>query len=112
MGGLVVIAVVIMAYTLVASKLDRWSISGPMVFVAAGAVLGPAGLDVLPLSLTNEAVVTVTELTLALLLFSDASTVRLREVEGDSGLPTRLLFVGLPLTILVGALFASLLSPA
>ena len=87
MGGLTVLAVVVVAYTLVASKLDRWWITGPMVFVAAGAVLGPGGLDVLPLSLTNEAVVTVTELTLALLLFSDASTVRLREVEGDAGLP-------------------------
>jgi NhaP-type Na+/H+ or K+/H+ antiporter len=107
MGGLTAIAVVVVAYTLVASKLDRWWISGPMVFVAAGAVLGPAVLNVLPLSVTNEAVLTVTELTLALLLFSDASTVRLREVEGDAGLPTRLLFVGLPLTILAGALVAT-----
>ncbi len=111
MGGLTALAVVVVAYTLVASKLDRWWISGPMVFVAAGAVLGPAGLNVLPLSVTNEAVVTVTELTLALLLFSDASTVRLREVEGDAGLPTRLLFVGLPLTILAGALVAHLVFP-
>jgi sodium/hydrogen antiporter len=111
MGGLTAIAVVVVAYTLVASKLDRWWISGPMVFVAAGAVLGPAGLNVLPLSVTNEVVLTVTELTLALLLFSDASTVRLREVEGDAGLPTRLLFVGLPLTILAGALVAHLVFP-
>jgi NhaP-type Na+/H+ or K+/H+ antiporter len=111
MGGLTVLAVVVVAYTLVASKLDRWWISGPMVFVAAGAVLGPAGLNVLPLSVTNEVVLTVTELTLALLLFSDASTVRLREVEGDAGLPTRLLFVGLPLTILAGALVAHLVFP-
>jgi NhaP-type Na+/H+ or K+/H+ antiporter len=111
MGGLTAIAVVVVAYTLVASKLDRWWISGPMVFVAAGAILGPAGLNVLPLSVTNEVVLTVTELTLALLLFSDASTVRLREVEGDAGLPTRLLFVGLPLTILAGALVAHLVFP-
>jgi NhaP-type Na+/H+ or K+/H+ antiporter len=111
MSGLIVIAVIVVAYTLIASKLDRWSISGPMVFVAAGTVLGPAVLDVLPLSLTNEAVVTVTELTLALLLFSDASTVRLREVEGDAGLPSRLLFVGLPLTIAAGALLAHLMFP-
>jgi len=57
--------------------------------------LGRGGLDVLPLSLTSETVLTITELTLALLLFSDASTVRLRDVEGDEGLPQRLLFVGL-----------------
>ena len=108
MGGLTVLAVVIVAYTLVASKLDRWWITGPMVFVAAGTILGPGGLDVLPLSLTNETVVTITELTLALLLFSDASTVRLGDVEGDAGLPRRLLFVGLPLTVVAGALLAYL----
>ena len=41
MGGLTALAVVVVAYTLVASKLDRWWITGPMVFVAAGAILGP-----------------------------------------------------------------------
>ena len=111
MGGLTALAVVVVAYTLVASRLDRWWITGPMVFVAAGAILGPGGLDVLPLSLTNETVLTITELTLALLLFSDASTVRLRDVEGDTGLPRRLLFVGLPLTIAAGALLAHLTFP-
>ena len=82
-----------------------------MVFVAVGTILGPGGLDVLPLSLTNETVVTITELTLALLLFSDASTVRLGDVQGDAGLPRRLLFVGLPLTVLAGALLAYLMFP-
>src|SRR3954466_1330412 len=99
MGGLPARAVVVVAYTLVASRLDRWGITGPMVFVAAGAILGPGGLNVLPFSLTNETVLTITELTLALLLFADASTVRLRDVEGDAILPRRLLFVGLPLTV-------------
>jgi sodium/hydrogen antiporter len=111
MGGLTALAVVVVAYTLVASRLDRWWITGPMVFVAAGAILGPGGLDDLPVSLTNETVLTITELTLALLLFSDASTVRLRDVEGDTGLPRRLLFVGLPLTIVAGALLAYLVFP-
>lgn len=111
MGGLTVLAIVVVGYTLVASKLDRWWITGPMVFVVAGAILGPGGLDVLPLSLTNEAVVTITELTLALLLFSDASSVRLGDVEGDAGLPRRLLYVGLPLTVVAGALLAYLMFP-
>jgi hypothetical protein len=44
MGGLTALAVVVVAYTLVASKLDRWWITGPMVFVAAGVILGPGGL--------------------------------------------------------------------
>jgi hypothetical protein len=48
---------------------------------------GSRRVGFLPLTLGNETVLTVTELTLAVLLFSDASTVRLRDVEGDSTLP-------------------------
>ncbi|MDA1360926.1 cation:proton antiporter [Glycomyces luteolus] len=111
MAGLTVLTVVIVIYTLVASKLDRWWITGPMVFVAAGALLGPGGLDLLPLSLSNRAVLTITELTLALLLFTAASTVPLRDVRDDLGLPNRLLFIGLPLTIIAGAVAAHLVFP-
>jgi hypothetical protein len=43
LGGLTALALVVVAYALVASRLDRWWITGPMVFVAAGVVLGPGG---------------------------------------------------------------------
>jgi NhaP-type Na+/H+ or K+/H+ antiporter len=111
MSGLCVFAIVVVLYTLVAGKLDRWWITGPMVFVAAGTILGPGVLGVFPASLSNKAILTITELTLALLLFSDASTVRLRDVEGDATLPTRLLFIGLPLTVIAGAVVAHFLLP-
>ncbi|NMO57643.1 sodium:proton antiporter [Actinoplanes sp. TBRC 11911] len=111
MGGLTALAALVVAYTMIASKLDRWWITAPMVFVAAGAILGPGGLAVLPFALGDETVLTITELTLALLLFADASTVRLDDVEGDSGLPRRLLFAGLPMTIAIGALLAYLVFP-
>ena len=104
-------AVVVVLYTLVAGKLDRWWITGPMVFVAAGTILGPGVLGVFPVSLSDKAILTITELTLALLLFSDASTVRLRDVEGDASLPARLLFIGLPLTVVAGAVVAYVLLP-
>ena len=106
MRGLTILAVVFICYALIASKLDRWWITAPMVFVAAGALLGPAGVEILPVALDKEAALTITELTLALLLFADASGVRLRAVEGDRTMPERLLFIGLPLTVIAGALLA------
>jgi NhaP-type Na+/H+ or K+/H+ antiporter len=111
MSGLTVLAVVFVAYALMAARLDRWRITAPMVFVAAGLILGPHALGILPFSLSSTTVLTITELTLALLLFSDGSTVRLRDVEGDSELPDRLLFIGLPLTVAAGTLIASFLLP-
>ena len=112
MTGLVVLAAVFALYALVAARLDRWSITAPMVFVLAGAILGPSGTDLLPVSVDSHTTLAITELTLALLLFSDAATVRLREVEGDARLPSRLLFVGLPLTVLLGALLAHAVEPS
>jgi len=111
-NGIVILTSVFVVYALVASRLDRLSITAPMVFVVAGVLLGRSVTDQLHLSLTSEPVLLIVELTLALLLFADASTVRLSEVEGDTHLPARLLFVGLPLTIALGTVVAVILLPS
>ena len=49
-----------------------------MVFVLAGVLLGQSVTDRFDISLTSEPVLLIVELALALLLFADASTVRLR----------------------------------
>jgi len=109
MSGLAAVAALFVLYAVFASPLERWSVSAPLVFVAAGAILGPDVADLLHLD--GHAILGLTEITLAILLFADASTVPLREVEGDASLPGRLLVVGLPLTIALGALAAHLLFP-
>ncbi len=93
-------------YCLVAGRLDRWSITAPIVLVAFGAILGEAGLNLWHVSAGAELVKLVAELTLALLLFVDASTIRLKDAGGDVRLPGRLLGLGLPLTIGLGTLVA------
>ncbi len=109
MKGLTILAAFFVVYTLAASRLERWSITAPIVFMTAGLVLGPSVLNVLPFRVGDEVSLTLTELTLALVLFADASTVRLREVEGDVQLPGRLLLLGLPLTIALGTLVAGVM---
>jgi NhaP-type Na+/H+ or K+/H+ antiporter len=47
------------------------------------------------------------EATLALVLFCDASRIDLRELRGEVGVPVRLLAIGLPLTIALGAAAAT-----
>ena len=110
MRGATALVAVFVVYGLIASRLDRWLITAPIFFVATGLVLGPSGVGVLP-GLESETTLLITELTLGVLLFADAATVRLREVEGDSRLPIRLLLVGLPLTIALGTVAARLLFP-
>ena len=67
--------------------------------------------NLLPISPQAESIKLLTEITLALLLFTDASTLKLSEVRADAGLPARLLTIGLLLTILLGAVVARILLP-
>jgi NhaP-type Na+/H+ or K+/H+ antiporter len=111
MSGITVLALAFVLYALLAGRLDRLSITAPMVFVVVGGFLGPGGSGLLKVSLSNETVLAITEITLALLLFADASTVRVRDVEGDASLPGRLLLIGLPLTVVLGTVLAHLMEP-
>ncbi len=106
------VAAVFVMYAVAARRLDRLSITAPIVLVVAGTVLGASYLDVLPANPSTESVRLLTELTLALILFADASTVKLRQAESDVGLPLRLLGIGLPLTMALGAVAARVVFPS
>ncbi len=57
----------------------------PMVFVLVGFVLGPGATGLLPIAPGAEGIRGLTELTLALILIADASTLDLRKV-GEAAL--------------------------
>ena len=76
-GGAVALAAVLV-YAVVAGKLDRWSVTAPLVLVTIGTALGDSFLGVLHVTAGAESVKVLAELTLAVLLFADASTIRLR----------------------------------
>ena len=78
--GIAILALLIALYAAVADRLGRWSVTMPMVFVLAGFVLGPGVTGLLPISPDSETVKSLTEITLAVLLFADASTLQLSEV--------------------------------
>ena len=75
-----ILAVLMLLYAAFASQLARWWISMPLVFVTAGFLLGPSGTATFALSPGAEGIKELTEITLALLLFADASTLHFRQV--------------------------------
>jgi sodium/hydrogen antiporter len=89
-------------YSITAGGIARTPISGAIVFALFGWLIGPAGLDVLTISATTEGLRMLAELTLALVLFTDAANANLTVLRRSIGLPQRLLLLGLPLTILLG----------
>jgi NhaP-type Na+/H+ or K+/H+ antiporter len=109
--GAFILLIIAVGYGIFAQRLDRLWISAPMVFVAAGLLLGPDGADLIALQGSSHVVLTFTELTLATLLFADATTVPVRALRRDAGVPGRLLSVGLLLTLVLGAIVAMAVIP-
>ena len=109
--SLLVIGIVVVLYAAVARRLDSTPISGPMVFVGLGVLLGTDGLGWLEADLSNSTITGLVEATLAVVLFSDASRVDLANLRKHWSLPGRLLTIGLPLAIGLGMLAGMLLLP-
>jgi NhaP-type Na+/H+ or K+/H+ antiporter len=98
------------AYSLVSARLDKTVITAPIVFTLVGMVafhaLKPATGITSP-----AAFLTLAEIGLVLLLFTDASRTDLKILRNIRELPARLLSAGMLLTILLGALAAKLVFP-
>lgn len=99
---LAIIAGFTFLYSISSRGFERTPISGAIVFCAFGFIFGPLCLDFLTLDPGTENLRTLAELTLALVLFTDASNANLGVLRGHVGIPRRLLVLGLPLTIALG----------
>ena len=75
-----------------------------MVFVAGGILASDEVLGWLDPTIGSESVRWVAEATLTVVLFSDASRIDLGALRREYVVPLRLLAIGLPLTIVAGAL--------
>src|ERR687896_2444995 len=104
-----VLAAVVFAFGLVSHRLEGTVLTPPIVFVAAGFVFGPAVLGLVEFGLEGHTVLLVGEIALAIVLFAAAASINLSSLRQNEGLPLRLLCVGMPLTIALGAAAAVLL---
>ena len=100
--SIAVLAAFVFFYSIVSGGLKKTPISGAIVFTVFGLVAGPLGLGILTLQVGAEGLRLLAELTLALVLFTDAANADLKELKHSFRIPQRLLLIGLPLTILFG----------
>ena len=106
-----ILAFALLVYALFSRSIGTTWLSPPLAFAAFGLVVGPAALGIVPFGLDAEAVRVIAEVTLVLVLFTDAARMDLRQLRRDHELPIRLLLVALPLTIIAGTVVAWLLFP-
>ncbi len=102
-------ALAFLAFGLIGRRLRSTVLTGPMLFAAFGLLAGPAVFGFVPLEISNAGLNILAEVTLILVLFSDAASIDLRRLRRDHNLPVRMLAMGMPLTILLGAITAMIL---
>src|SRR3954453_8054362 len=105
---LTLLAGAFLAYALVSRRLERSIVTVPIFFVAIGLVAGPLLFGDVP---RGQVVVPVLEATLVMVLFADASALDIRRWTGEPSLSGRLLGLGLPMTMLLGAIVALVVFP-
>jgi NhaP-type Na+/H+ or K+/H+ antiporter len=107
--SLAIVALAVLAVAAISRRLSGTPITPAMLFVAIGLLVGPQVLDGVDLESSSASVRTLAEATLALVLFCDASRIDLGQLRRQFGVPVRLLGIGLPLTIALGALAAAVI---
>ena len=103
---LLLVLCVIAVFSLFSGPIGRGSITPPMAFATLGLALSPIGFGWIDLDADNRVIHVIAEVTLILVLFTDATRISLKSLWSDHNMPMCLLFIGMPLTIIAGTVTA------
>jgi NhaP-type Na+/H+ or K+/H+ antiporter len=106
--GLVAVLLCVLIAAAISRRIQGTVITLPMVYVILGLILSGRVLGIIEVDLENEFIQIIAELTLILVLATDASRINVRSLIRDHSLPTRLLAIGLPLMMFFGTVLAAI----
>lgn len=105
------LTLLVLGYAVISGLVNRWYVAPGLIFVVAGLLLGPSGLGVLEIDSDAETFTVLAQLALTVILFNQAAQLDLRAVLRRGHASFRLIVVGIPLTITLGAITALLVLP-
>ena len=110
---LVVLAILaaFILYSLFTRAIEKSLLTLPIIFMCLGYVLSEPLRTAAPPEVLDEGKRLLAEITLVLVLFSDASHVRFSQLKQNWRLPARMLLIGLPLSVALGTIVTFLISP-
>ena len=108
---LAIFAALLFVYSLLSRRLDETVLTGPMLFTLAGAAVAVQVPAEVTAGLNSQIFLHLAEAGLVLLLFTEAARTDLSQLWNFRALPARLLGIGMPLTIVLGAILAWLVFP-
>ena len=110
-GAVALVCVALLGYGVFEGRLQRTALSGAMVFTAVGLLASDQVTGLITTSSHSHGATAFLEVTLVIVLFTDAMAINATRWATEAPLPGRLLGVGLPLTIIAGWLLAGAIFP-
>ncbi|MBV8296805.1 MAG: sodium:proton antiporter, partial [Acidimicrobiia bacterium] len=107
--ALAVVSGCVIAWGLVSARFARLQVTAPIAFAVMGLAVTHGPVTLIHIDLRSSTIRHLAEITLAVVLFCDASRVNVKALLADAALPARLLGIGLPLTIGFGTAVAAAL---
>jgi NhaP-type Na+/H+ or K+/H+ antiporter len=107
--GLVAVLLCILVAVAISRRIQGTIITLPMVYTVLGLILSGRVLGIIELDLESELIRIIAEVTLIVVLATDASRIDVRMLIKDHSLPLRLLAIGLPLMMIFGTIVAAIL---
>jgi NhaP-type Na+/H+ or K+/H+ antiporter len=107
--ALVAVLLCILIAAAISRRIQGTIITLPMVYTVLGLILSSRALGIIELDPEGELIRIIAEVTLVLVLATDASRIDVRMLIRDHSLPQRLLAIGLPLMMLIGTIVAAML---
>lgn len=105
------LAVLVLGYALISQRVSRSYLAPALIFLILGIVLGPFGFHLLDAGPRTEGYTLLAQLALTLILFVQAAKIRPDRIGEQRTLTLRLLIIGFPLTLLLGAVTAVAVLP-
>jgi len=109
---LATIALILLGFAAISGRIEGTSVTAPMVLTAVGVVVGARAFGLIDLEQHGEEIKLLTEATLTVVLFSEASRIDPRALAGEAGVPARLFGTGLRLRLGAGFVVALVLLDA
>jgi NhaP-type Na+/H+ or K+/H+ antiporter len=106
---LAIMALLVFFYSIIAGRVERSILSGPIIYVVVGFILGPMVLGWFTGGATRTNFRVLADLSLTLILFIDAANADLGILKRQFRIPSRMLLIGLPGAIALGFGFALLI---
>ena len=106
-----VLAVLVLGYAVVSEQVNRSYVAPALIFMLLGMALGPFGFHLLEAGPATDGYTVLAQLALTVILFNQAAKLRLNRIRLHGPVALRLLVVGIPVSVTLGALTAAALLP-